>query len=319
MLWIGLKRRFQRNAGCGSNRRPFHHPRGCCSFLCFLSLLIVITFPRDNNTIPPYNNMPPSSKHHKKKPTKEERQETATAAASSATAAVKTVYMIRHGQSLGQTAKQHGIDRKRDVSLIDCGLSKKGTQEAQQIPSLLQPLEEDASMSMIELVVSSPLTRALETAVLGFHNRHTCNATVTNLIQDAPPILVHYGLREIGSSIPENIPRGDMAKVLKCISTKHGQTLHDHSSTRIDATTLQPTHWPPKHETDGHSAHVPKSERMQHIFQCLATERPEQIMAVVGHYNVIRAALMTTTPEVRPRNAIPIRCHLYPDGRLIPY
>ena len=104
----------------------------------------------------------------------------------------KVLYLIRHGESQGQVAKHNGLDRKRDPSLIDAGLTNKGWGQAKQIPHLLGT----ETMSSIDLVVSSPLTRALHTALVGFQDRREDSSFV-----------LHYDIREIGSSIPENIPR----------------------------------------------------------------------------------------------------------------
>lgn len=197
---------------------------------------------------------------------------------------IKTIYLIRHGESQGQTAKKNGLDRKRDNSLIDCGLSKKGIQQASDIPSYAPP-------ESVELVVSSPLTRALQTAVLGFPHK---------------PILVNYGLREIGSSLPENLPRGDIDQVIQYIQEKHNL------NPSVDGESLKPENWP---QQETHYSYN-RTARIQQIFRLMARERPEETIAVVCHYGVISAALAGF--EARPRNGVPIPCHLHPDGRLVP-
>ena len=50
---------------------------------------------------------------------------------------VKNVYMIRHGQSLGQVAHLHGLNRRTDARLRDCDLTGKGRDQARAIPSSL--------------------------------------------------------------------------------------------------------------------------------------------------------------------------------------
>ena len=232
----------------------------------------------------------------------------------------KTVYLIRHGQSKAQAAKKDGLDRKRDNSLRDCGLSPTGRHQALAIPSHLTRYNHQSlspETTGIELVISSPLTRALETAVLGFHSR-----TSKNQVVKPPPILVHYELREIGSPIPENTPRDSMDQTLQYIADRNINEAikigsSDDGVTKIDTTTLQPVNWPHHHKDDMSSAHNHnKQERIHEIFQWIATERPEHCIAVVCHYGVIRAALASTHPELRPKNGVPIRCQLHPDGSL---
>ena len=99
----------------------------------------------------------------------------------------RTVYLIRHGQSQGQVSK----NRQTDPSLTDCGLTETGREQARNI---VHWFPTRADYERIDWVLSSPLTRAIETAVLAFPNNR--------------PILCHYDLREIGNTtIPENIPR----------------------------------------------------------------------------------------------------------------
>jgi broad specificity phosphatase PhoE len=200
----------------------------------------------------------------------------------------KTVYLIRHGQSCGQIAKQLGMDRKSDPRLLDCGLTQKGEQEATQIPRLLG----QTALDSIQLVVSSPLTRALLTSIIAFPSKN---------------IIVHFDLREVGSKVPENTPRS-MNKVLRDAS--HLMTSRD-EGLLLDVTTLQPTDWPRDYRPM-----VIMMERIRQSFLWLYNERDESVIAVVCHYNVIRSAVIGRA-DLRPSNAIPIRCTLFSNGDLV--
>ena len=150
--------------------------------------------------------------------------------------------------------------------------------------SLRSQLGDDKYQS-IELVVSSPLTRALMTACLGFSEH---------------PILCHYHLREIGSLIPENIPRSTQAVFQDLVASGvDKETLQ-----RIDVETLQPELWPKHHDTP---PKVVRRDRIRDAFGYLM-QRPEQTLAIVCHYHVIRAAL--SSQEIRPTNACVIECRL---------
>jgi broad specificity phosphatase PhoE len=173
--------------------------------------------------------------------------------------------------------------------LTDCGLTSTGRNQAKQIPNLLGDVS-------IDLVLSSPLTRALNTAVLDCPNHD---------------ILVHYELRELGSRIPENNPR-PMKNVFKTLQAD----IEDHASfgVNIDINSLQPANWPnPPHST------ISKRDRLHMAFEWLYKERTERTIAVVCHYNVIRAMLQDRLgrTNIRPQNADPIRCLLTPEGDLV--
>jgi broad specificity phosphatase PhoE len=200
----------------------------------------------------------------------------------------KTIYLIRHGQSRGQDAKKNGLDRKTDPKLRDCDLTEKGVSEALHISKLFT--EED--LASIQLVISSPLTRALHTASLAFQDKN---------------ILVHYDLREVGSKVPENNPR-DMKFVLRDL----GPTLSQRDETvTVDADSLRPEDWP-----RDYSPSVVKKDRIRKVLHWIYEERPETTIAIVCHYNVIRSAVVDGI-RLKPHNAIPIRCQLFNNGDLI--
>ena len=90
----------------------------------------------------------------------------------------QAVFLIRHGQSEGQTATN-----RNDPSLLDCGLTRKGACQATACWKQEPP----------DLVVCSALSRAIATALLTFAS--------------GPRILCHGTLIERGSCIPENRPR----------------------------------------------------------------------------------------------------------------
>lgn len=197
-----------------------------------------------------------------------------------AAAAPKRLYLIRHGESMGQAAKRLGMDRKRDPRLRDAALTKEGRWQAQQLTEY--EFEETP-----ELIVSSPLTRALHTAILGFPS-HRSN------------ILIHYDLAELGSRAPENTPR----------PIQH--VLNDLMTDRVDYMSLLPATWPAV-LYDGNNNRTKAIRRaMQYLFE----EREEEIIAVVCHFNVIRQ-IVDDGGSLRPQNALPIHCELRPNGQVV--
>jgi broad specificity phosphatase PhoE len=201
----------------------------------------------------------------------------------------KTIYLIRHGQSQGQAARSNGISRT-DMSLLDCGLTLRGQSEAMHIPKKFTREE----LESIKLVVSSPMTRALNTALLGFPE--------TN-------IMVHYDLKELGSKIPENRPR-EMQEVLKDL--QHLIDGRNDMATFLDVESLLPEGWPWRYTRPN----VKGNDHLRRVFQWLYHEREESTMAIVCHYNVIRSAVSRNGSSLHPENALPIRCDLHSDGEL---
>ena len=202
--------------------------------------------------------------------------------------------MIRHGQSRGQVAPSRHV-RQTDPSLIDCGLTALGRQQARSIPSLFPS---DQAYEAVDWVISSPLTRSLETAVLAFPDH---------------PILCHYDLREIGSTnIPENIPRSTK-DVMDAIMNALAEVSDDNSppdTQLIDLDSLRPESWPRHHDTP---PKVVRRDRIRQVFVWLARELPDPVrdVAVVCHYHVIRTAL-ADPHNVSQANFV--RRHLHPDN-----
>jgi broad specificity phosphatase PhoE len=193
--------------------------------------------------------------------------------------ASKRLYLIRHGQSMGQVAKKLGMDRQRDPRLRDASLTKEGLRQAQD-------LIEYEFGDEPELIVSSPLTRALHTALVGFPNH--------------AKILIHYDLAEVGSRVPENTPR-PIQKVLRELETN-----------RVDAITLLPDTWPTVLYDGSHNRVKAIRRAMQYLFE----ERMEETIAVVCHFNVIRQILGDKGGSIQPQNAVPIPCDLRPGGHV---
>ncbi len=127
-----------------------------------------------------------------------------------------SVCLIRHGQSLAQgTPKQE----RRMEKYLDCACSPRGIAQAHALPGHIVL---NGGLEGIELVISSPLKRALTTALLGFRDRRSVviRSRMSQSIHiltdlDQVPIVVHPGVRELGTDIPENQARSlqDILKV----------------------------------------------------------------------------------------------------------
>jgi len=201
---------------------------------------------------------------------------------------VKRVILVRHGESMGQAARSKGWDRQTDRRLLDCRLTFKGVSQALALRKLLQPKDVDS----IQLVVCSPLTRALETALLAFPEKS---------------MLVGYDMRELGTKVPENTPR----PISQVLSDLHELLQERPKDASLDETSLQPRDWP-----KDYSPSVIKRDRIRNALHYLYHEREETTIAIVCHYNVIRSAIIDGA-KLRPMNAVPIPCMLYSNGDLL--
>jgi len=173
----------------------------------------------------------------------------------------KRITLVRHGESEGQAWRQLGMTSRSDRKLLDAKLTRKGCKQATDCGRMCwidgrQP----------ELIVVSPLTRALETA---------CHMFPQGSIFRGEPgrMLIHPDIAEIGTGIPENRGRAfDMLSndgALSCLPIFHS----------IDASML-PEDWPEPATKMSHG------DRNKALLHWLASQ-PEDDIVMVCHCNFI--------------------------------
>lgn len=144
----------------------------------------------------------------------------------------------------------------------------------------------------MDLVLCSPLTRAVETATLIFPGQ---------------VVQIQTQLREVGSAIPEN--------QLRVLS----QVLRDvHKSTGIEPT-VEVLDLPPHERHTNATPKVVRRDRLQQWLQHWLANRPEETIAIVCHFHTIRALLRNPydvrAVQVAPENCVPLVGTLV-DGRI---
>jgi len=182
----------------------------------------------------------------------------------------KELILFRHGRSLAQDAPS---SRLWAADLLDCGLSQEGWEQAEALRATLEDFQFD-------LVVCSPLTKALQTALIIFQDR-TC------------PIVVHSTLGGDPGGPPEATPR----PVAELLADRHLAALP-----RFDKLDFSPLGegWPETRPPGGPQALLPWLRR-----------RPEVSVAVVGLFGVLRR-LLPEVPDIP--NCEPLRCALTDQG-----
>ena len=172
----------------------------------------------------------------------------------------KTIYLMRHAQSDAQVCKNKG-DNRNDSILLDCNLTKLGEIQAKSAwPD---------KNNLPELIVVSPLTRAIQTAIIAFNNIDI-------------PIICNPNLKEIGGNkLPENHFRG----ILNLLNDKKLQnySLFD----KIDLSLITPE-WSKSYKTNNTPRKV--TYLSDKLLKWLS-ERPEKSILCVTHYNVIKNIL----------------------------
>ena len=240
---------------------------------------------------------------------------------------MKQVVLIRHGQSLAQSGLHQGLHRK-DPSLLDCFLSPKGIQQAIDLGSKNEILEE----YNFDLICTSPLTRALATTCLFLFGHSTRrrrrHPTHGNDYEEYfPPVIARVEISEAGKNLPENqgrrVPviqrelKKKMSLAVGSFSTDHKSSSSSSSNNDISVSdcvdqidfTMLPESWP---EVDYRSG---DGTRLENFKQWLLRSRKEMTIAVICHYNVIKWLLGNAIDRVP--NCVPIECVLTHDGQLI--
>lgn len=210
---------------------------------------------------------------------------------------MKNVVLIRHGQSMGQTASRRGISRK-DPSLHDCSLRQKGIQQAYDLRK--DPL---LTAYNFDLVCTSPLMRAISTCAIGLGHIVTEKSHMKG--EDLPTeFVVRVELSEFGSGIPENSgrPIEELSKILRRqLKVEAPDSLM--CLDNFDFSTIPGT-WPNAY-SDSH--------RIRKFIAWLQ-HRDEKNIAVVCHSLVIKTLLNNRIGSIP--NCVPIECVLACDGQL---
>ena len=170
----------------------------------------------------------------------------------------KTIYFMRHAESNAQICRKREID---SPSLLDCYITRLGVIQATSAWY--------DKNNLPELIVVSPLTRAIQTAIIAFDNIDI-------------PIICHPYLKEVGGSkLPENHFRG----VVNLLNDKNLQSysLFD----KIDLSLIT-SEWCNSYEANNAPRKV--TYLSDKLLKWLL-ERPEKRILCVTHYNVIKNIL----------------------------
>uniref|UniRef100_A0A6C0FB90 Histidine phosphatase family protein n=1 Tax=viral metagenome TaxID=1070528 RepID=A0A6C0FB90_9ZZZZ len=175
----------------------------------------------------------------------------------------KKIYLMRHAHSEAQDCKRKGIPRDDD-SLLDCHITKLGEFQAKTAW-----VEDD----LPDLVVVSPLTRAIQTALIAFEGFDI-------------PMICHPGLKEKGTKLPENIRRE------KCELIRDKKLNQHEAFADIDfSLVLEEKVW----------STSKKSKRVNFVHDSLIEwlkRRKEERILLVTHYKVIKDLFPTGFEEV---------------------
>ena len=171
---------------------------------------------------------------------------------------IKTIYFMRHAESNAQICRKREID---SPSLLDCYITRLGVIQAKSAWY--------DKNNLPELIVVSPLTRAIQTAIIAFDNIDI-------------PIICHPYLKEVGGSkLPENHFRG-------IVNLLNDKNLHIYSLfDKIDFSLIT-SEWSNSYEANNAPRKV--TYLSDKLLKWLL-ERPEKIILCVTHYNVIKNIL----------------------------
>jgi len=205
----------------------------------------------------------------------------------------KRVFFVRHGEGEHNVAFHRG-DRKSGGRIRDPCLTDVGKQQATSISPDTHPVLKDTE---IELIVSSPLSRTIQTTILVFKEKlETDHPEVAGDQVEEPSqsekqrerkIILHPDMQETGD--------------VNCDTGKPLEETWDNLKTSVEAhIKLQPSMLctklldinPKWHKKEGDYAHDGKKikARLRRFTKWLLN-RPERNIAIVGHHNIFLALL----------------------------
>lgn len=211
--------------------------------------------------------------------------------------ATKQVVFIRHGHSLGQQAPKHL--RKTDAGLVDCTLSETGKAQAYALSKAINPELFAAPHHSSLAILTSPLTRALYTTSILFHDK----------LQS--PVVVLPALAEVNSNPRKGIPENTGRRLEDLLQDWHVAELLNHPLVDLALVTDSP--WPAAAASS--SKHCAREKQ---VFDYILA-RPEPRIIVVAHCNIIFDLLRAGSGGDVPayvENCVPIHCTIRSGARL---
>lgn len=177
----------------------------------------------------------------------------------------KTIHLMRHGvtemnEYLGRTPHPFGTLRFKDPLLYDTRLTARGQSEAARAAARVARLKQRP-----ELLVVSPLTRALQTATIAFGDQPPCPVHVEPLWRERLYLSSDVGRHP--EQLQQEYPH---------LSLDHLPAVWWHTHTPDDPLAIHP------------EPEDVFSQRMQQLQQWIAA-RPERCIAVVSHWGVLQA------------------------------
>lgn len=177
----------------------------------------------------------------------------------------KTLHLMRHGvtemnEHLGRCRPRYGAPGFRDPVLYDTRLTARGQAEAARAAAQVARLRQQP-----ELLVVSPLTRAVQTATLAYGTQPPCPVHVEPLWRERLYLSSDVGRHP--QQLQQEYPQ---------FGWDHLPDVWWHTADPEDPTAINP-------EPEGVFL-----ARMQQLQQWIEA-RPERVLAVVTHWGVLRA------------------------------
>ena len=188
----------------------------------------------------------------------------------------KWICIVRHAQSEAQNTdvkeklaspngklpKRSLRRRSNDLSLLDAPLSVKGIKQSEKRAK---------KPPKVDLVVTSPLTRALETSLILFENPPHIPIVVSPLMSEIPKSKNMKGFENVGRRL-EKLKMDERLNSRKRFRSVDFSLLRTYEETYPNG----PTWW--------HHNYNPKQARlMMHEFEKWLYTRPERVICLVGH------------------------------------
>eukprot|EP00746_Dinoflagellata_sp_MGD_P009518 gnl/MRDRNA2_/MRDRNA2_119381_c0_seq1.p1 gnl/MRDRNA2_/MRDRNA2_119381_c0~~gnl/MRDRNA2_/MRDRNA2_119381_c0_seq1.p1 ORF type:complete len:490 (+),score=111.15 gnl/MRDRNA2_/MRDRNA2_119381_c0_seq1:86-1555(+) len=198
----------------------------------------------------------------------------------------KTVYFVRHGESIWNKA-QSQMDLVEMGKTTDHALSLKGRQQAQKLREQVKDAmaTKDANLEGFfkpDVVFVSPLTRAIQTAVIGMEDVLTdkSNIVITSNVREKQ----NFGGRDsIGKVYGPDIVQRAYDELIKSYDGHVNSTIEKFSRLCFDIQEVEERWWIATAESS-----VVLQARMEEFMSQLIYS-PHQNVVVVGHSHWIRA------------------------------
>lgn len=196
----------------------------------------------------------------------------------------RKVFFIRHGESVWNKA-QSAMNLRKMFNARDHPLSELGVEQAEALSSRIKQSGDSSPIFKPDVIYVSPLTRAVQTAVISLQEVFSQPAALKEVIlmASAREKQNFLGLDTKSQSTGKDIIQRSLSELKTAYKDRHGEIVKTFKELRFDAEEVSDQWWHGAHKESAVQLEIRLNEFMSHLLYT-----PHHVIVVVGHSHFFR-------------------------------